>query len=149
MDPFMIGFGAFLLLMAWLILRHYRSSNVLLEASKRWATTRGEIVSAEVKRKPGSKPTWEGRITYRFDANGEAHTSRAVMIGGEVYASQTFAEKRVAKYPAGSSVDVYYDPADPSRCCLERQREGAWLELLGAAFGLVAGGALLVKGLGL
>jgi hypothetical protein len=48
-------------------------------------------------------------------------------------------ENVVRRYPAGSTVDVYYDPANPSQALLERRVAGGWIvwTISGA---LVAGG---------
>jgi hypothetical protein len=43
------------------------------------------------------------------------------------------AEKVVAKYPAGSAVDVHYDPANPGTAALENPTGMTWLILAVAA----------------
>ncbi len=48
------------------------------------------------------------------------------------------AERRCANHPVGSSIVAFYDPANPSRACLERISEGTWIfGGIGAAFAAV------------
>jgi hypothetical protein len=56
-------------------------------------------------------------IAYSFMAGGLSYQGRRVSLGD---ISGKFAEEAVRRYPVGSVVTVYYDPADPSDCVLER-----------------------------
>ena len=57
-------------------------------------------------------------MTYHFSVGGTDYT------GGRVYAgadsrSKKVALRRLAKFPAGREVAVFYDPADPASAILE------------------------------
>ena len=56
-------------------------------------------------------------IAYTFMAGGLSYQGRRVSLGD---ISGKFAEEAVRRYRVGSVVTVYYDPADPTDCVLER-----------------------------
>jgi hypothetical protein len=56
-------------------------------------------------------------VTYSFSVGGVTYQGTRVSLGN---ISGTYAQEALARYPAGASVTVFYDPADPSDCVLER-----------------------------
>ncbi|MCP9760241.1 DUF3592 domain-containing protein, partial [Aquitalea sp. S1-19] len=59
--------------------------------------------------------------------------------------SASGAEARVAKYPAGSQVRVYVNPAQPAQACLEAGRHWTvWVGLALTLLFVVAGAGLLL-----
>ena len=54
----------------------------------------------------------------------------------------SFVNERVAQYPHGSEVTVYYDPKDPTQSVLERTSSATWW-LLVVALGLWALAAVI------
>ena len=138
------GFGVLLLVVGVYLVLHHRRSRLVLEASRSWPSVTGRIVQAEIKRKPGSDPSYEARIKYRYRVEGREYTSKAVTIGGKLDGSRARAERWLDRYAEGSEAEVFYDPDDRRVCCLERVHEGGTLELAAAAFGIVTGLALLL-----
>jgi len=57
-------------------------------------------------------------VEYEFSANGQKYTGRRIAIGEDSGGANT--EATLARYPVGAAVAVYYDPADPENCVLER-----------------------------
>lgn len=119
------------------------------KASASWPTTQGEIVSSKVVReeerveRDGESTvdiTYRPEIRFGYRVGGRDYSSDSWKIGMAVSSgSPTYAETIVARYPAGRSVAVHYDPARPDEAVLEpSNRDGAGLMLVsGCAFGLV------------
>ncbi|MHC5115056.1 MAG: DUF3592 domain-containing protein [Planctomycetota bacterium] len=111
--------------------------------SRSWPSVPGIVGCADVVASCSGTGTkiYEAKIEYDFEVGGESYRSHTVCVGGELNTScRDRAETRCAKYPVGTPVTVYYDPAEPGVCCLERKHEGAWL-------GYIAGNAFALFGL--
>lgn len=104
--------------------------------------TQGEIVSSVVEQR---RTTDDGRVRtsyipiveFAYTVGGNRLHSRQVKLGLEVSGSENFAQKIVARYPAGAPVDVHYDSQDPSNAALENPTETSWI-LLGVALACFA-----------
>jgi hypothetical protein len=58
-----------------------------------------------------------------------------IKVAMQVSGTQSYAERVVARYPAGGEVDVHYDPKDPTTAALESATGGAsWLLVAIALF---------------
>jgi len=125
------------------------------KASAAWPTTQGQIVSSRTIEEEERRRDDDGReridrtyrpeirFAYRVDDN--EYATDTWKPGGVVGSgSPKYAEGIVARYAAGRSVAVYYDPAHPDVAVLEpANRDGAALPLVfGVAFGLA--GALFM-----
>ncbi len=89
----------------------------------KWAQTTGRVIKSTVgSREHGFAGEAESvrnipLVSYTFSVNGkEFHGERIVL--GEVGASEI--DEMLTKYPAGKDVTVFYDPANPNNCVLER-----------------------------
>jgi hypothetical protein len=100
-------------------------ANVALKMRKAstWLEVEGRITRSKlmVRRPPAGNDIGTAvnvpDIAYSFMAGGLSYQGRRVSLGD---ISGTFAEAAVRRYPVGSVVTVYYDPADPTDCVLER-----------------------------
>jgi hypothetical protein len=54
-------------------------------------------------------------VLYAYQVNGQKYRGERIRSTGSVAGCDA-----ATRYPAGSRVDVYYDPRDPSVCALER-----------------------------
>jgi hypothetical protein len=125
------------------------------KASASWPTTQGQIISSRIVEEEERRRDDDGderistiyrpdvRFAYRVDATNYA-TDTWKPGGTMGSGSPKYAEKVVARYAAGQSVAVHYDPAHPDVAVLEpANRDGAALPLVfGFAFGLA--GALFM-----
>lgn len=88
-------------------------------------------------------------VRYRFAVNGESFESNVFVFGvPKSFANRVEAERIVAAHPGGSGVEVYYEPGNPVRSCLEPgavPQEFGMLALMSGAF-LLTGLMLLVSG---
>ena len=118
--------------------------------AKRWPSTRGRIVDGSIHETIIYLPKGRGvqysvNLVYEYAVAGRGYRSNHFYIDGlQVYSFRRRAEAHLKKWPIGSEVTVYYDPAQPERAVLSRraQRIGTiW-------FALGLGGAIVVILLG-
>jgi hypothetical protein len=72
------------------------------------------------------------RIVYRYNVGGKAYQSDRYFFAGDGWRDAASAQAVVARFPAGSSVHVYVDKADPTQAVIDRSkpRLGVLLYLL-------------------
>ena len=68
------------------------------------------------------------RIRYAF-AVGHEITGSGPRLSGSWFWTTRQMEKFVARYPVGREVEVFYDPENPGRNCLDRKDRGGLLPL--------------------
>lgn len=113
-----------------------------------WPTTKGTIASSRVvpPRAPAAESSnepgqFDVSVQYEFRAGGQLHFGSAISFPRYLY-SKPEADRIVARYPAGASVTVYYNPEDYRECYLELRttakyyRTSIALLLLGVLVGL-------------
>ena len=81
-----------------------------------WSNTKGTVLSASVQvSQNGSGRSEHPLVFYAYQVNGEVFQGQRVRrVRNGLHAANI-----VDRYPAGASVVVYYDPADPRNCALE------------------------------
>jgi hypothetical protein len=104
----------------WLI-RRVRAQGA---ASLTWPSAAGTIKASSVAayRAQGGKQ-YIAKVAYDYAVNGTPYSGDRVRFGNRAGALAT-AEADVAKYPAGGSVDVRYDPGKPQTSTLEGGQGG-------------------------
>lgn len=119
--------------------------------SRLWQATDGRIERALITREGhGSRTIWGARVRYSYCVGGTNHQGsrvRFVTTFGQYARVADGARADVAKYAAGAAVTVYYDPADPARATLERNRTGLAFGLTVVVLLLIAAFALVGAGL--
>jgi hypothetical protein len=92
-----------------------------------WTRTSGRITSSYVEEIPG--PAEDGGthfrsvVRYAYEARGRTFESERVSVASSpvsTTADRAEAQQVVDRYPAGSAVNVWFDPGDPHRSVLER-----------------------------
>ncbi|MFX0211429.1 MAG: DUF3592 domain-containing protein [Candidatus Hodarchaeota archaeon] len=116
--------------------------------SKNWPKVEGEIVSSSiVEDDEGFKP----EISFTFNVYGVDYTGSAYNPNELVARSivgKISAEKKIAEYPVGKTVEIYYNPDDPRKAVLEPGiSKDTFFFLLGA--GLFFLGCLVFTPIGL
>jgi hypothetical protein len=101
--------------------------------SRHYAAVAGEVTHSEVRSHRGSKggTTYTAVINYRYRVDGRAYDNDRFRYNS-VSGGSDRAHSLVAAHPAGSAVQVYYDPADPQESLLEPGLKG--LDFMGALF---------------
>ena len=106
---------------AWFVFRDRRRNR----AARAWPGIAGRIVESRVEAKtlPGDRPTirFAPRIAYEYAVSDRTYRSERIAFG-EVFWSLApqGAAAKVARYPAGAEVTVYYNPRRPEEAVLER-----------------------------
>ena len=123
-----IGYGAGL----WFSLLAIRK-RALLARAKEWLITRGRIIESTLYKKPGTRGT-HFKVRYEFTV-GERIEGSTPRAAGDWFWSDKQQAAFVARYTSGQEVEVYYDPTNPQRNCLDRtDRSGIgpmWMIALG------------------
>jgi hypothetical protein len=89
--------------------------------STRWPAAPGEVLSAKIASRDG-RP--HPLVRYTYQVGGKAYTAARISFHSTTslplpgLPAET-AEAVLARYPAGKSMPVYYDPAAPDRAVLE------------------------------
>ena len=98
-----------------------------------WPSVRGTIVQSEAYYSAVKKANTY-RIRYVFVAGHEI-TGSTPRLSGDWFWSEEQMHAFVDRYPVGQEVEVFYDPANPKRNCLDREdRRGIRLLWIGAVF---------------
>jgi hypothetical protein len=113
-----------------------------LARANAWPVTQGEVVSSIVEQRRATedgktRATYLPVVEFAYSVGGNRLHSRQVKLGLEISGSESFAQGIVTRYPAGTPVDVHYDPQDPSNAALENPTETNWI-LLGVALACFA-----------
>jgi hypothetical protein len=112
-----------------------------------WPTAQGKVLESRLRRVQDSEgKTWAVYILYEYWANGDTWRSDVWRLEAGSSSFTGAMEKVIARYPAGSTVTVYYNPDAPNDAMLEPGKMGWWLFFGGICF--AAGGiAALVHNL--
>lgn len=108
-----------------LLLRARRSSTVPSLAGS-WPHTMGTVLSATLQvSHQGNSRQENPLVLYAYQVNGQVFQGHRVRVGDEmgrvrVAGAPSSASSTIARYPAGASVIVYYDPSNPANSALER-----------------------------
>lgn len=95
-----------------------------LERMRNWPETRGKVQSFLLTR--SYLGDFFASIRYGYQVDGVDYVGETIRPGGRM----TFRSKRLAKeledrYKPGVTVPVYYNPADPTECCIDRDQTAA------------------------
>ncbi len=90
-------------------------------ASKGWPTAKGRVTKTQIAEIHGRGSSWySAGLQYSYDVNGQSYTAKRQSFAGATGAPWRSAPRAVLdRYPQGAECKVYYDPARPSRACLE------------------------------
>jgi hypothetical protein len=126
--------GAGLSYWGWTILQN-------AQASANWPSVQGQVTSSEVERSTDSEGTsYLPQVDYAYTVNDVRYSGERVNFGQNSYSSRRGAEEVVARYPAGQTVAVYYDPVEPESAVLEPGvSSGSYIVLsIGGCFVLIS-----------
>jgi hypothetical protein len=113
-----------------------------LRSAAHWPQAAGRIVKSDVvashqrRIDEATEVVNLPAIEYEFSANGRNHVGRRIGIGEDSGGANT--EATLARYPVGAAVAVYYDPADPENCVLERGTPGVQMQGCGTTLTSIA-----------
>jgi hypothetical protein len=96
--------------------------------AKRWPSTTGKVIASRIAsstKEPGDAASFGERnvtnepyVEYEYHVEGQRFRNTRITIGEKT--SEYELEAILARYPVGTAVTVYYDPANPQKAVLER-----------------------------
>lgn len=107
------GYGAGV----WFTIRALRQRAAIYRA-RDWLSTRGRILESTLYKDPNRRGT-HFRVRYEFHV-GERIESSTARLAGDWFWNNTQQAAFVDRYQPGDEVEVFYDPRDPKRNCLDR-----------------------------
>jgi hypothetical protein len=126
------------LLLAWFIYSAIGLTKGL--STLGWPETQGKVISCEVKRVPSSKgpSKFQPVISYSYSVNSVEYTSNrysSTMARG----SSQWAKEVIGKHPKNSSIQVYYNPNNPTESVLDPglQSDDFWMTIFSSFFFVV------------
>ena len=117
------------------VLLFFFSARRTSKQAQSWPSVRGKIVRSEVEsyrevRDGRTTTMYRPAVEFAYQVHGREFHANQIKLNMTVSGGQGYAEKVVAKYPAGREVDVHYDPANPSNAALENPTGATWLLLI-------------------
>jgi hypothetical protein len=93
--------------------------------TRNWSSVMGKVTSSMMEERSDNEggTTSYPVVVYRYSAGGQTYENDKIAPG--LQWGGTGAGRVVARYPAGSSVTVYYDPQNPSVSILERSAKSS------------------------
>lgn len=126
--PFALCFSSICIAFGGVMFFLARRGQKISQASLNWTPIQAQVLSAQVRElvsHSGSDDTIERRtytpeIVYSYEVNGQPFQGKR--FGFEMPASPSYNKilPIVERYPVGSVVTVYYDPAKPAQSVLNR-----------------------------
>jgi hypothetical protein len=106
----------------WYIWSRAKQRDAVRTAALAWQTTTGRVLKSRVEVSGGDNASVSPRVVYAYDVNGRAYQSDQIRAGDKIMtiSSSGDAYQTIDRYPAGSIVTVYYNPANPQEAALER-----------------------------
>jgi Protein of unknown function (DUF3592) len=120
-------------LIGYIMVRQVRSAR----ASRSWPIAPGTVLSGTVETvterdSDGTSTYFTPRLRYAYEVSGRRYESERIRFG-QIRESERGARKVLERYPAGSPVEVRYDPANPADATLEAKAGGIGLMLFALA----------------
>ncbi len=148
--------GMFFFLVGGLVCFSGVRSRQLENASRSWPSIPGQVTSAEMKvetinfrtRLGGPSTDYRPLIRYEYVIEGIRYQNDQITFGA-IKMDKANAEAKLASYPVGSTVTVYYNPKKPDQAVLEHTDTGSILFILVGAVGLVIGLCVVCFGIAL
>jgi hypothetical protein len=144
-------FGLWLMFLSVRGLREKNRSLSRALAARSWPAATGTILLAKIekghyhdKKSGNTIHTYRPEVSYRYRVGDKEFTGTRLAFGKILYYQPAEAEAFLAARPAGASVRVYHDPANPAESVLDRgpshaqQAIGAEVALFVLGLGAVA-----------
>ncbi len=107
----------------YFLYKRNQQSEAYRQSTQNWVSTTGTVLMSSVQSKhTGRSHTLYPVVVYVYAVNGQSYQSQRIKAGEQFLNIRVSgqAHATVARYPIGATVTVYYDPANPSECALEK-----------------------------
>lgn len=118
LNAVLIGFGVIAFAIGAAVYVVQFRQGLRADASKRWPTSPGTVLSAALAKSPENKRRYRAAVKYRYRVGGKDYESDRIFWGGNE-GRQNHMASVVASYPAHSEVPVYYDPQNPAEAVID------------------------------
>jgi hypothetical protein len=98
-----------------------------VRASQGWSEVEGTVLESWVRREEsdddegGVSYSYYPEIRYQYKVMGNEYQGEKIAFGGKTGGLRSWANRKVAKYPTGSNVTIFYQPDNPTNAVLERR----------------------------
>jgi hypothetical protein len=127
--PAIVGLGLFLL--GLFQVRKLRASGSWLMAS---GIVREVLVEFQAATDSDDSDSYTPVVKYGFGVAGKPYLGTRIRFDAKAFQSDATARKSVAGFRPGLPVTVFYNPANPADCVLERKNSSGWVFLILGAF---------------
>ena len=101
----------------------YQQGQSKRQESQAWPATPGVVLMSRVEVRGGGESTSVVPVVvYQYEVHGQAYQGNIIKAGSNYFRVQGSREPYTItdRYPVGAQVMVYYNPANPADCALER-----------------------------
>lgn len=109
-------------------------------AAKNWRVASGKILASDVEEyqqwdiehgRSRRRTMFRPSVVYKFEVNGQAYINDEITLGAQMSISiPGMFQSTLNKYPEGKTVQVYYNPDNPTESVLELRAGGVWFFLI-------------------
>jgi len=113
---FLAGFGFFLY-------KRNQQSTVYRQKVQSWPGASGMVLTSSVQsRRTGRSVSIFPVVVYQYEVNGKTYQSQTIRAGEQFMNVRVIgqAQATAARYQAGATVTVYYNPENPAESVLEK-----------------------------
>jgi hypothetical protein len=127
------------------------------DASQTWPSTTGRILLSEIRISQTrdddgnlQAPSFYPYVEYDYILNGQVYKSHKLGFGGhEMFTTHELAAAKLAPYPVGANVQLFFNPQKPDDSVLERvapkSKAGLVVGIIMLALGACGGSGILVS----
>jgi hypothetical protein len=127
------------------------------DASQTWPSTTGRILLSEIRISQTrdddgnlQAPSFYPYVEYDYILNGQVYKSHKLGFGGhEMFTTHELAAAKLAPYPVGANVQLFFNPQKPDDSVLERvapkSKAGLVVGIIMLALGACGGLGILVS----
>ena len=123
-----------------------------LRASRNWLMAAGivrevlvEFQAATQSGDSDDSDSYTPVVKYGFGVAGKPYLGTRIRFDAKSFQSDAAARKSVAGFRPGLPVTVFYNPANPADCVLERKNTAGWVFLILGAFIVLLALAAVLK----
>lgn len=112
-------------------IRSHRQAN----ASQNWSGVQGKVIESRLEKREttdgegNESISYAAVVRYTYTVRAQEYTGDRIAFGVKP-SNRKAADELVSRYPAATSVTVYYDPENPRQAVLERVSTSGWVQIL-------------------
>jgi len=107
----------------YFLYKRSQQSGAARQIAQSWPSTTGTVLMSSVQWGSGSHSgSSYPVVVYQYTVSGQSYQSQTIKAGEQYLNVRVMgqAQATVARYPIGTNVTVYYNPANPANSALER-----------------------------